>query len=182
MTQKVLLFVGGYTRPAPYLNSTNAKGIRTYSFDLETGALHFLFEKQGIDNPSYLAINHAHTHLYAISEVWGWQEGVVSAYAINQNTGELTYINKQATLGSISAHLEVDQTDKLLLVANYEDGKGVGEWKLYYEDGKLAQESEFKDSKENGIRKVYSNEGKLISEVSIKNRLIDGILDFGNVL
>lgn len=125
MPQKVLLFVGGYTRPAPYLKSTNAKGIRAYSLDLESGAIHFLHEKQGIDNPSYLAINHTHAHLYAISEVWGWQEGVVSAYSINHETGELTYINKQATLGSITAQLIVDQTNRFVLLANYGDGKGV---------------------------------------------------------
>lgn len=125
MTKKILLFVGAYTRPAPHLKSSNAQGLRTYSFDLATGVIKFLHEMKGIDNPSFLAINPSQTHLYAISEVWGWHEGTVSAYSINNETGMLTYINKQPTLGSINAHVSVDQTNRYVFVANYGEGKGA---------------------------------------------------------
>jgi 6-phosphogluconolactonase len=107
------------------LKSSNAKGIRSYEVDLKTGVIKFLHEMQGIDSPSYIAIDHTNNYLYAISEVFEWQEGIVSAYSIDRATGKLTYINKQATSGSICAHLSVDSTDRFVLVANYGEGKGV---------------------------------------------------------
>src|SRR5258706_6116507 len=122
MADKIYLYIGTYTRPAPYLAGANGKGIYVYSLDPATGELTYLSETQGIDSPSYLAINPAGTHLYAPSEVWGWDEGLCSAYRINRDTGALTYINKQPTLGSISAQLVVDTSNRYVLVANYWDG------------------------------------------------------------
>ena len=125
MADRTLLFVGTYTRPAPYLATTNGEGIYTYSLNRETGEITPLAKTEGIDSPSYLTLDQTGRTLYATSEVWLWNEGMVSAYAINRETGELTYINKQPTLGSINAHLTVDQTNRYVLLANFWDGKGA---------------------------------------------------------
>src|SRR3954466_12148626 len=109
MADRILLYVGTYTRPAPYLKTTNGQGIYVYSVNPSTGELTYLNETQGIDNPSFLAIDPQKRHLYATTEVWGWQEGLVSAYSITPDTGALTYLNVQPTLGGITAYVTVEQ-------------------------------------------------------------------------
>ncbi len=122
---KYWLYVGTYTRPAPYLAATNGDGIYIFQFDSDTGQLERTGEVNGIDNPSYMAIDGEDRYLYADSEVWLWPEGTLSAYAINKTTGELTYLNKQATLGSINAYVSVDKSNQYVMVANFWDGQSI---------------------------------------------------------
>src|SRR5258708_9295689 len=103
MPTKTLLYAGTYTRPLPYHAATNGKGIYVYEFDSDTGQLTRLHEIEGIDNPSYLAIDSQNRWLYAISELWGWKEGTISAYAIDTITAALTYINNQGPHAGISS-------------------------------------------------------------------------------
>jgi 6-phosphogluconolactonase len=120
--QKTLLFVGTYTRPAPYLGSTNGEGIYTCSLDVSTGEVTVLGHTPYIDSPSFLAISPKQDMLYATSEVWLWPEGTITAYRIDPATGALTYVNKQPTLGSINAYASVDRDSRFVFVANYWDG------------------------------------------------------------
>lgn len=124
-SEKILLFVGTYTRSLSHAKAISSKGIYTYNLDPATGELTFLNVTEGIDDPSYLAIDHSKHFLYATSEVLGWEEGLCSAYVINHSTGSLTYINKQPTLGSNSAHLSIDSSSHYVLLANYSTGKTV---------------------------------------------------------
>src|SRR5262249_35590737 len=65
------------------------------------------------------------THcIYANSEVYGWKEATVSAYRFAPETGALTYLNKQVTLGSIAAHNSLTRDGRFLVVANYGMGEG----------------------------------------------------------
>lgn len=134
---RTLLYVGTYTRPAPYLSTTNGQGIYVYSVDPANGALTYLSEAQGIDSPSYLEIDHHNRCLYAVSEVWGWEEGLCSAYRIDVQTGALSYINKQPTQGGINAYVSIDKTDHYVLAVNYWNGKSVVVFPIR-EDGGLA--------------------------------------------
>lgn len=122
MTARTLAFVGSITRPAPYFLECKGIGITVLEFNEQTGELTKLSETDGIDNPSYLTIDAAGRTLYAISEVYGWHEGDVTAYRIDRDTGALTYIDKQATGGSIAAMASADHTGRWLLVANYRIG------------------------------------------------------------
>ncbi len=117
-----LAFVGCLNRPAPYPGGAHGRGIAVLSLDLHTGALHLVSHTEGIDNPSFLAVSADGRRLYATSEVYGWHEGVVSAYAIG-DAGGLTYINKQPTLGSVAAHVSLDPSGRWVLVANYRLGE-----------------------------------------------------------
>lgn len=137
MTQSVWLYVGTYSRPMPGLKATNGQGIHIYRLNLETGALTAAGEMPHIDNPSFLAITRDQRYLYAVSEVWLWQEGMVTAYAINAATGALAYINKQATRGSITAYIALDRADQYALVANYWDGETVAVLPLRADGGVL---------------------------------------------
>jgi len=117
------LFVGSLNREAPYFQGARGKGISVFSFDPTSGASSFLSETAGIDNPSFIAVHPSNGCVYAVSEVFGWNEGVVSAYRFDAGKGRLVYLNKQPTLGSITAHASFDRTGRYLLVANYAIGE-----------------------------------------------------------
>jgi 6-phosphogluconolactonase len=125
MTERILLYVGTYTRPTDFLPEANADGIYIFEFDISTGKLTQVGEMQGIDNPSFLSIDHTNQYLYANSEVYEWHEGLITAFSINQATGELTYLNKQSTLGHSSAYNIVEHTNQYVLVANYGNRHGL---------------------------------------------------------
>ncbi|MBK8033191.1 MAG: lactonase family protein [Chloroflexi bacterium] len=135
--QRLLLYVGTYTRPAPYLKTYSGQGIYLYSLDRVTGALTPVSETHGIDSPSYLAISRDQQRLYAVSEVWLWPEGTITAYAIDQQTGALTYINRQSTRGTVTAYASVDQADHFAFAANYWDGETVAVFPLRADGGVL---------------------------------------------
>ena len=122
MTARTLAFVGTLTRPTPYCPGAHGAGLAVLEFDEATGALHPLHEVDGIDNPSYIAVDAAGRTLYAVSEVVGWHEGTATAYRIDRATGGLNYICKQPTRGSIAAYAGFDHTGRWLLVANYRMG------------------------------------------------------------
>lgn len=125
MSKDVLVFVGTYTRPAPYIKHGNGQGIYTFRLNTETGALTQVALMEGIDSPSYLNLDPTGRYLYATSEVWGWHEGVVTAFAVNRATGELTYINKQPTQGSITCYVAVEPSGRCVLAANYWDRQSI---------------------------------------------------------
>jgi 6-phosphogluconolactonase len=119
---RVLAFVGTINRKAEHFPTADGPGIGVFAYDEQTGTLGPLHEVGGIDNPGYLILNASGDRLYAVSEVSGWHEGVVTAYALDRPSGRLTYINKQATRGSITAHASLDATGRWLLVTNYRIG------------------------------------------------------------
>jgi 6-phosphogluconolactonase len=96
--------------------------------DSRSGALQYVSKAMGTRDPSYLALHPQNTHLYAVNEIddfEGKESGSVTAYAINQSTGELTELNQKATGGTWPCHITVDQTGKFALAVNYLSGSVV---------------------------------------------------------
>ena len=58
------------------------------------------------------------SHIYVTTEVFGWNEGTLSAYALSEE-GTLHYINKQVTGGSITTHTSLDRTGSFAFAVNY---------------------------------------------------------------
>ena len=69
-------------------------------------------------NPSFMAIDPSNTYLYAASE----STSRAGAYAIDQASGALTFLNDVAVGGSGPAHIAVDHGGKFVLIANYGNG------------------------------------------------------------
>src|SRR4051794_5271028 len=97
------LFVGCCNRPMPSYATSNGRGIASFSFDEATGTATPIATTEGIDNPTFLSVDAKRLALHANSEVDGWNEGTVSAYSVDPETGRLAYINKQPTRGSTTA-------------------------------------------------------------------------------
>ncbi|MDP6824111.1 MAG: lactonase family protein [Dehalococcoidia bacterium] len=115
MGEKLTLFVGTYTR-------LGSLGIYTCRMDAKTGALEQVAVMGGVENPSFLAVDPAGDHLYAVAETANSKgEGAVHAYSIDGD-GSLTFLNQRSTGGADPCHLAVDATDSYVIVANYVGG------------------------------------------------------------
>ena len=119
---RTLMFVGCCNRPLPYFATANGEGIAAFEFEEKTGRLSPLATTSGIDNPTYIVISPDGRTLYATSEVLGWNEGTITAYAIDSASGRLEYLNKQPTRGSIVAQASFDRTGRHLFAVNYGAG------------------------------------------------------------
>jgi 6-phosphogluconolactonase len=114
---ELLMYVGSYT-------SGESKGIYLYRFNLSSGELVRLSVTEAVD-PSFLALSPNRRFLYAVNELEefaGKKSGALSAFSVNQQTGELTFLNQQPSLGGAPCYVTVDKTGRFVLVANYFGG------------------------------------------------------------
>jgi 6-phosphogluconolactonase len=114
-----LFAVGCLTRPSVYFLEGNGKGISLYSLDESSGRVSLVHLTEGIDNPAFIAFSPRRQTLYCVSEVIGWNEGTVSAYRLDAEGALLHYVNKQPTLGSVTAHVSCDRDEGILAISNY---------------------------------------------------------------
>lgn len=115
--ERLWVYVGTYTG--------KSKGIYLGALDLRTGELTVSGVAAKSTNPSFLALHPSHRFLYAVNEVdnvTGFKGGTVSAFAVDPQTGALTFLNQQGSRGMAPTHLAVDPSGKNVLVANYNSG------------------------------------------------------------
>ena len=113
-----LVYIGTYS-------SGDEDGIHVYRLDMATGALAHQSSIGGIDNPSFLDIAPNRRFLYAIGEVSAVGDrpgGAVAAFAIDQQSGALTHINTESTVGTGPCHISIDRAGQYALAANYGGG------------------------------------------------------------
>ncbi|MBZ0291626.1 MAG: lactonase family protein [Anaerolineae bacterium] len=138
-TTDFLVYIGTYTTL-----SGSDDGIYVNWLSLRTGELRLASTVKGVSNPSYLAVDPSNHYLYAVSESSGSGDdvsGAVSAYALDQQSGELTFLNQQSSMGNGPCHVSVDQTGRWVMVANYNSGSIA----IYpvLADGQLGEASDF---------------------------------------
>jgi 6-phosphogluconolactonase len=110
-------YVGTYT--------PNGGGIYLFRMDRSSGALSQLQVFDDVKNPSWLAINPAQTHLYAVSEIdtyEGTRNGAVASYAIDGETLQLRRLGAVSSAGATPAHASVHPSGRFVFVANYGGG------------------------------------------------------------
>jgi 6-phosphogluconolactonase len=115
---ELLAYVGTYT------NKSTSEGIYLCKLNLATGELTKAASFKSQD-PAFLAIDRKRKFLYAANEIGefnGKKSGAVSAFAIHQKTGDLTFLNQQATNSPGPCSVIVDRTGKCVLTANYSGG------------------------------------------------------------
>src|SRR5213079_1829823 len=116
--EELLLYVGTYT-------TGKSEGIYLYRLDLSSGELKHVATTKGVVNPSFLALARSRRYLYAVNVVGdfaGKKSGAVSAFAVDQMTGDLRLLNQQATLGANPCYVDVDASGQFVLNANYTGG------------------------------------------------------------
>jgi 6-phosphogluconolactonase len=110
-------YVGTYT--------PNGGGIYLFRMDKTSGALTQLLVFDDVRNPSWLAINPAQTHLYAVSEIDNYQgtrNGAVVSYAIDGETLQLRRLGAVSSAGATPAHASVHPSGRYVFVANHGGG------------------------------------------------------------
>ena len=115
---ELLVYVGTYT-------TGKSEGIYLYRLNLASGELKHVATTKGVVDPSFLALAPSRRFLYAVNEVeefGGQKSGAVSAFAVDQQTGELRFLNQQPSLGGAPCYVEVDAAGRFVLVANYVGG------------------------------------------------------------
>ena len=115
---EIRVYIGTYTQG-------DSEGIYVYRLNASSGELKFESKATGVESPSFLALHPEHRYLYAVNavrEVDGKPNGRVSAFGINPESGELTFLNHQLSGGPGPCHLSVDLTGRYVLVANYAGG------------------------------------------------------------
>lgn len=135
--ESYIMYVGTYTGP-------ESKGIYAFRYDPASGKPTSLELAGESVNPSFLAVDPQQRFLYAVNEVGdykGEKTGGVSAFAIDQKTGKLTFLNEVASRGAGPCHISLDKTGKYVLVANYDSGS-VAAFPVL-PDGKVGEASAF---------------------------------------
>jgi 6-phosphogluconolactonase len=115
---KLLLYVGTYT-------AGNSQGIYLYHLNLASGELGHVANTRGVVNPSFISLAPSRRYLYAVNEIGefaGKKSGAVSAFAVDQRTGELRVLNQKSSLGADPCYVDVTADGRFVLIANYTGG------------------------------------------------------------
>ena len=113
--ESLRVYFGTYTG-----GENSSKGIYRSTLDLETGTLSKPVLAAEARNPSFIELHPNGKFLYAVSESGG--AGSVSAYALDRDTGNLRFLNKQPSGGGGPCHVSIDHAGKNVLIANYGGG------------------------------------------------------------
>jgi 6-phosphogluconolactonase len=117
-TRELLVYVGTYTQG-------RSEGVYLLRLRLASGELKLVGSTHGVVNPSYITLDVRRRFLYAVNEVEefaGRKSGAVSAFAVDQRTGALRFLNQQPSQGGAPCYVTADGSGRFVLVANYVGG------------------------------------------------------------
>lgn len=118
---KEILYVGTFS-------VRGSKGIYVYAFERSNNTFELIQTVPTMESPTFLVVDPSGRFLYSANRgaVSGNKNsGSVSAYSINQETGELTLLNHKSSYGNGPCHISTDKTGKFVFVSNYFEGNLV---------------------------------------------------------
>lgn len=128
--EKYRVYLGTYT-------GKDSKGIYQCELNLKDGSLSPATLAGETSSPSFVAFHPNKKFLFAVNE----SDAKVSAFSIDDKTGNLTFLNSQPSQGGAPCHLVVDPSGKNVLAANYTGGSCIS--LPVGADGKLGSASSF---------------------------------------
>ncbi len=108
-------YVGCYSTPD---RDGNGEGINVYRVDPDSGDWAHVQLVDGLENPSFLALDRDQRFLYSVHG----DRRHASAFAVHPGNGRLTRLNRQDVGGENATHLSVDPTSRFLVVSHYASG------------------------------------------------------------
>jgi 6-phosphogluconolactonase len=168
---QTFVFIGTYTAKLPHVDA-KADGISVYQLDMLTGALSFVSELKGQENPTYLEL--ARQCVYIANEI---ESGFVTTCKFDDANGTLQVLNQQSAQGTYPCHIALHENGKFAFIANY----GSGNLTVYpiSEEGHLGEASEHiqhEGSSINAVRQEAAH-AHCIAIDSAKNRVF--VADLG---
>jgi 6-phosphogluconolactonase (cycloisomerase 2 family) len=131
-SKPLIAYVGTFSSPLSDVLPTqvdlppgNGLGIHLFQIDRSSGMMTPAGEVRMGTSPSCLVINKSGTRLYSSNETdryEGTNEGTVSAFAIDPESGQLREINKVRSGGAGPTYVSIHPSGRYLLVANYFGG------------------------------------------------------------
>lgn len=128
----LMAYVGTFSAPLRDMLPTqvdlppgNGRGIHLFRIDRETGAMTPAGLQPMGTSPSCLVLNANGTRLYSANEtdrVGTENEGTVSAFSVDAQTGSLTMLNTVRSGGAGPTYVSIHPQGRFLLVANYFGG------------------------------------------------------------
>jgi len=124
---RILAYVGTYSSPqGPEGAVGRGQGIYLFEMNPVTGVLTPREVFPNDANPSWLALDSSHTHLYSANEIptfQGKDSGSVSAYSIERASGRLSLLNTVSSEGAGGpCHMSIHPSGEWAFAANYEGG------------------------------------------------------------
>ena len=164
--KEMTVYIGTYSRQS-------SKGIYAWRFQPSSGKLTPIGLVAETSNPSFLAIHPNRRFLYAVNEDNNFQGkpgGGVSAFSIDDKTGQLKLLNQVSSGGPGPCHLALDKTCKWLFVANY----GCGSVAAYpvHADGSLGESSAFVQHKGSSVNPRQRGPHPHSANVSPDNKFV----------
>ncbi len=142
------IFIGTYTQKIKFGTGEilwgQGKGIDILKFNPSTGTIWYHDTQEGVSNPSYIVFSNSKKYLYAVNEIKEYEgeaTGTVSAFKIDETTGELKFLNFQKTKGTDPCHVNINKVDTHLFVSNFMSGS-VSVFPIA-EDGSLQEACQF---------------------------------------
>lgn len=163
--QDNFLLVGTY-------NSAKSEGIYVFRFNSTDGSV---LESGHIktSNPSFLAISPDNRFVYAVNETADstGNGGRLTSFSFNNQTGRLTQLNQQSSMGNNPCYIDIHPSGKWLAAGNYSTGNLV----IYSlsADGSIGEMADTIQYSGNGVNKarqegphvhatVFTSDDKLI--------------------
>ncbi|HEV2123783.1 MAG TPA: lactonase family protein, partial [Chloroflexota bacterium] len=118
----MFVYVGTFTGEG---DQAKAKGISVYRLDQETGALSHVQTVEDLNSPTFVALHPHKPFLYSVERKWhdpARNDGAVTAFSIDAQSGKLTLLNRQSSGGQSPAYVGVHPTGRYAFAANYGSG------------------------------------------------------------
>lgn len=170
--KKILAFIGSYA-------DSNNCGLYSCSYDTQNGSIALLDQVEGLQNPTFLAVDAKHSKLYALTvgvDSNNQHCGAAAAYDIDPATGKLSWINREMTVPAPACHITLDHSNQCLLVSSYQGGM-VGLSPLL-EDGRIGVTSDIKVHNGSSILPIQDRPRAHSIFVDRSNRFV-GVCDLG---
>ena len=142
-----MVYIGTYA-------DAGSESIFLYKLNSETGEMTRVSGFKAGPNPSFLTLDEQRNYLYAVNETGdyeGQKSGAVSAFSIDQQTGNLTLLNQVASKGGSPCYISLGADGKTVLVANYMGGNVAA--LPVQENGQLAEAADVEQHKGVGPNK-----------------------------
>lgn len=137
--------------------NARGKGIKVFKI-AENGTWEFIQLAENLKNPSYLCMDVTRKFLYTVHGDFS----EISAFAIDDASGKLTYLNTVSTGGTNPVHLTVERENKFIYAANLQTGT-------------IAVIPRCKDGRLKEVKMLYTMPGKEAGMVSHPHQtLLDG--------
>ncbi|WP_460432804.1 lactonase family protein [Arachidicoccus ginsenosidivorans] len=170
---KYFLLVGTYT------DGNASEGIYVYDFDDTSGQMTEVAHTNHVVNPSYMALSENEKYLYAVNENTDDKtKGMISAFAFNDQTGQLDFLNTQPTNGDAPCYVSIDSLGKNVAEANYNGGN----FSIYKTDtsGKLWPATQIIAHKGTSANKKIQTQSHVHSTIFSPDQKYLFVCDLGN--